>query len=105
MDGAVSKVSGDLKSSSFDRIRPPPPPPPDSSLVLVARPPRHLSHSITFYDCSFRLGFDLLNKRCRTGRARSFVQFALLLEWFSVTRSGDELSVGLPRCSRNSAET
>ncbi|WVZ11221.1 hypothetical protein V8G54_015751 [Vigna mungo] len=43
MAAAVSKVSGDIISSSFDRIRPPPPPPSDSSLLLVTRPPRHFS--------------------------------------------------------------
>nr|KYP57805.1 hypothetical protein KK1_004084 [Cajanus cajan] len=49
-------VSGDLKSSSLDRVRPPPPPP-DSALVLATRPPRHLSLSLSL-SCvhCFRLG-------------------------------------------------
>ncbi|KAH1216406.1 hypothetical protein HKD37_13G036163 [Glycine soja] len=47
MASAVSKVSGDLKSSSFDRVREAPPPPPDSSLLLATRPPRHLSLSLS----------------------------------------------------------
>ncbi|KAG2407430.1 uncharacterized protein HKW66_Vig0022520 [Vigna angularis] len=89
MAAAVSKVSGDIISSSFDRIRPPPPPPPDSSLLLATRPPRHFS----------------LHTRYRIGRVQSFVQFALLLEWFSDTLSGDESSVGLLTSSRSSTET
>ncbi|KAG4970267.1 hypothetical protein JHK82_035956 [Glycine max] len=58
MASAVSKVSGDLKSSSFDRVREAPPPPPDSSLLLATRPPRHLSLSlsasqaVSYWTCS-----------------------------------------------------
>ncbi|XP_014508314.1 uncharacterized protein LOC106767872 [Vigna radiata var. radiata] len=46
MAAAVSKVSGDIISSSFDRIRPPPP---DSSLHLVTRPPRN---AVSYWTCS-----------------------------------------------------
>ncbi|KAL9323614.1 hypothetical protein ACSQ67_008471 [Phaseolus vulgaris] len=89
MAGAVSKVSGHINSPEFDRMQPSPPPPLDSSLLLAIRAPRHFS----------------LYTRCRIGRAQSFVQFALLLEWFSVTRSGDESSGGLLTSSRSSTET
>ncbi|XP_020228650.1 uncharacterized protein LOC109809686 [Cajanus cajan] len=41
-------VSGDLKSSSLDRVRPPPPPP-DSALVLATRPPRQ---AVSYWTCS-----------------------------------------------------
>ncbi|ESW26543.1 hypothetical protein PHAVU_003G128000 [Phaseolus vulgaris] len=49
MAGAVSKVSGDINSSNFDRIQPPPPPPLDSSLLLATRPPRH---AVSYSTCS-----------------------------------------------------
>ncbi|KAH1100922.1 hypothetical protein AAZX31_13G096000 [Glycine max] len=49
MASAVSKVSGDLKSSSFDRVREAPPPPPDSSLLLATRPPRQ---AVSYWTCS-----------------------------------------------------
>ncbi|QCD80196.1 hypothetical protein DEO72_LG2g517 [Vigna unguiculata] len=66
MTAAVSKVSGDIISSNFDRIRPPPPSPPDSSLLLATRPPRHFSlslcilsklisdhsHAVSYWTCS-----------------------------------------------------
>ncbi|KAG4932269.1 hypothetical protein JHK87_046271 [Glycine soja] len=81
MAGAVSTVSGELKPSILDRVRAAPPPP-DSSLLLATRPPRQ---AVSYLTCS--------------------KLFVLLLARFSVTRSGDELSVGLPRFSRSSAET
>ncbi|KAK7388299.1 hypothetical protein VNO78_23113 [Psophocarpus tetragonolobus] len=54
MADAVSKVSGELKSSSFDRVRPAAAAaaaaaPRDSSLVLASRPARQ---AVSYWTCS-----------------------------------------------------